>query len=83
MQLLLTAAVSLLLASVYSVNGLKAVLNDTCGAMAFDINAVACMIKKLDVKLSRKLDEITQAIQSNQGKLCLQYGQNENQFLIF
>lgn len=41
------------------------------------------MIKKLDIKLSRKLDEITQAIQSNQGKLCLQYGQNEKQFLIF
>ena len=51
--------------------------------MAFDINAVACMIKKLDIKLSRKLDEITQAIQSNPGKLSLQYGQNEKQFLIF
>lgn len=83
MQLLLTAAVSLLLTSVCSVNGLKAVLNDTCGAMTFDINAVACMIKKLDIKLSRKLDEITQAIQSNPGKLSLQYGQNEKQFLIF
>ena len=46
-------------------NGLDAVLNDTCGAE--EISQVACMIKKLD----KKLDSIIELVQ---GKLSFQHG---------
>ncbi|KAM7448940.1 hypothetical protein ABFA07_003203 [Porites harrisoni] len=57
MQFWLTTAVTLLLAGACSVNGLDAVLNDTCGAE--EISQVACMIKKLD----EKLDSIIELVQ--------------------
>lgn len=67
MQFWLTTAVTLLLAGACSVNGLDAVLNDTCGAE--EISQVACMIKKLD----KKLDSIIELVQ---GKLPFQHGKN-------
>ena len=79
----LTAAVSLFLA--YSVNGLDAVLNDTCAGQA-DINQVACMIQKLDIKVSSqssKLDKVIQLLQGKLGKLSSQYGQNEKRLLLY
>ena len=48
-------------------NGLDAVLNDTCGAE--EISQVACMIKKLD----EKLDSIIELVQ---GKLPFRHGKN-------
>ena len=67
MQFWLTAAVTLLLAGACLVNGLDAVLNDTCGAE--EISQVACMIKKLD----EKLDSIIELVQ---GKLSFRHGKN-------
>ena len=65
MQFWLTAVVTLLLAGVCSVNGLDAVLNDTCGAE--EISQLACMIMKLD----KKLDSIIELVQ---GKLSFRHG---------
>ena len=67
MQFWLTTAVTLLLAGACLVNGLDAVLNDTCGAE--EISQVACMIKKLD----EKLDSIIELVQ---GKLPFRHGKN-------
>ena len=79
----LTAAVSLFLAC--SVNGLDAVLNDMCAGQA-DINQVACMIQKLDIKVSSqgsKLDKVIQLLQGKLDKLSSHYGQNEKRLLLY
>ena len=79
----LTTAVSLFLAC--SVNGLDAVLNDMCAGQA-DINQVACMIQKLDIKVSSqgsKLDKVIQLLQGKLDKLSSHYGQNEKRLLLY
>ena len=82
MQPWLTAAVSLFLAC--SVNGLDAVLNDTCAGQS-DINEVANMIEEIDIKLgqqSLKLDKVIQLLQGKLDKLSSQHGQREKRFLF-
>ena len=82
MQPWLTAAFSLFLAC--SVNGLDAVLNDTCAGQS-DINEVANMIEEIDIKLgqqSLKLDKVIQLLQGKLDKLSSQHGQREKRFLF-
>ena len=54
-------------------NGLDAVLNDTCGTD--EIREVACMIEKLDQKLDEKLDSIIELIQ---GKFSFWHSPGKN-----